>query len=134
MTFSRVSLVLLGLSGWVAVLVGHLAAGSAVRVVVTIVFLVLCPGAAVLGLVRPLLGRRDHTGDAMESAALAFAISVGLGMLVSEAYFLTGTFTMDRALITLAAATSAVSLLALITTSRARSPLPRRTDVLRRRP
>ncbi|MFD9940599.1 hypothetical protein ACFWYW_16485 [Nonomuraea sp. NPDC059023] len=120
MTFSRVSLLLLGLSGWVAVLVGHLAAGSAVRVVVTILFLVLCPGAAVLGLVRPLLGRRDHTGDAMESGALAFAISVGLGMLVSEAYFLTSTFTMDRALITLAAITSAAALAALITTSRAR--------------
>ncbi|MFI6905848.1 hypothetical protein ACIBKY_31605 [Nonomuraea sp. NPDC050394] len=122
MTFSRVSLLLLGLSGWLAVLVGHLAAGSAVRVVVTIMFLVLCPGAAVLGLVRPLLGRRDHTGDAMESGALAFAISVGLGMLVSEAYFLTSTFTMDRALITLAAITSAAALAALVTTSRTRAP------------
>ncbi|MFI6387369.1 hypothetical protein [Nonomuraea sp. NPDC050540] len=130
MTFSRVSLLLLGLSGWLAVLVGHLAAGSAVRVVVTILFLVLCPGAAVLGLVRPLLGRRDHTGDAMESGALAFAISVGLGMLVSEAYFLTSTFTMDRALITLAAITSAASLAALITTSRTRAP---HEGVLRRR-
>ncbi|MEV4889535.1 hypothetical protein AB0K48_09110 [Nonomuraea sp. NPDC055795] len=131
MTFSRVSLLLLGLSGWLAVLVGHLAAGSAVRVVVTILFLVLCPGAAVLGLVRPLLGRRDHTGDAMESGALAFAISVGLGMLVSEAYFLTSTFTMDRALITLAAITSAASLAALLTTSRTRAP---REGVIRRRP
>ncbi|MFI9558686.1 hypothetical protein [Nonomuraea endophytica] len=130
MTFSRVSLLLLGLSGWLAVLVGHLAAGSAVRVVVTILFLVLCPGAAVLGLVRPLLGRRDHTGDAMESGALAFAISVGLGMLVSEAYFLTSTFTLDRALITLAAITSLASLAAFITTSRTRAA---REGVIRRR-
>lgn len=130
MTFSRVSLLLLGLSGWLAVLVGHLAAGSAVRVVVTILFLVLCPGAAVLGLVRPLLGRRDHTGDAMESGALAFAISVGLGMLVSEAYFLTSTFTMDRALITLAAITTAAALAALVTTSRTRVS---REGVIRRR-
>ncbi|MFI7443306.1 hypothetical protein [Nonomuraea indica] len=126
MTFSRVSLLLLAASGWLAVLVTQAAPGSALRVVTTIVFLLVCPGAAVIGLVRPLLGRRDHTGDAMESGALALAISIGLGMIVSELYFLTATFTMSRTLITLAALTSAAALGALVTTRRAhRVPVPR---------
>ncbi|MFI6498807.1 hypothetical protein [Nonomuraea typhae] len=134
MTFSRLSLLLLGLSGWVAVLATLLSPGSPICVAVNVVFLLLCPGAAVLGLVRPLLGRRDHTGDAMESAALAFAISIGMGMLVSEAYFLTATFTLERTLITLAAVTSAAALGAAITSARARrAPLGRREGVVRRR-
>ncbi|WP_113701542.1 DUF1616 domain-containing protein [Nonomuraea lactucae] len=135
MTFSRVSLLLLAASGWLAVLVTETAAGAPLRVVVTMVFLLLCPGAAVIGLMRPLLGRRDHTGDAMESAALAFAISIGLGMIVSELYFLTATFTMSRALMTLAAFTTVAALGALVTTRRARrAPAPRREVNRRREP
>jgi hypothetical protein len=133
MTFSRVWLLLLAASGWITVLVADTAPGAPLRVVTTIVFLLVCPGAAMIVLIRPLLGRRDHTGDAMESAALTLAISIGLGILVSEAYFLTGTFTMSRAMITLAGITSAAALGALVTTRRLRrAPVPRR-EVSRRR-
>ncbi|MDF5757253.1 DUF1616 domain-containing protein [Spongiactinospora sp. TRM90649] len=112
---ARWPLVLLATTGWLALAATGLAPESPVRVTATLLFLLLCPGAAVLALVRPLLGPRDHSGDAMESAALTFAISVALGMLVTAGYYMTGTFTMQRAVITLASITSAGALGALVT-------------------
>ncbi|MEV4896085.1 helix-turn-helix domain-containing protein, partial [Nonomuraea sp. NPDC055795] len=66
-------------------------------------------GLTVLRVVTAAPERRWRATDLVQATGLAratvdrvlaFAISVGLGMLVSEAYFLTSTFTMDRALIT----------------------------------
>jgi uncharacterized membrane protein len=105
--------VLLALSGWVALLVTSTPAGSMPRVTVTLAFLLMCPGTALLALARPLLGPRQHSGDAMESVALAFALSIGTAMLVSTVYFMTGTFTLARAVTTLAVITSAAAIGAL---------------------
>ncbi|MGV9595286.1 hypothetical protein ACWDR1_01325 [Streptosporangium sandarakinum] len=106
---------LLALTGWLALLVTHVADPSFLRVTVTIVFMLTCPGAAVLALARPLFGRRDHAGDATESTALALALSVAIGMIVSEAFFMSGTFTTDRAMIALASITTVAALGALLT-------------------
>src|SRR5690606_27795644 len=83
------------------------------RVIASVLFLLVCPGASIMALVRPLLGRRDHSGDAMETVALTLAISIGLGMLVSELYFMTGTFEMESTLSVLAGITTTASLGAL---------------------
>ncbi|MFJ2031634.1 hypothetical protein [Streptosporangium sp. NPDC087985] len=115
MSRSRWPLLLLATTGWLTLLVTQVAGVGPLRVTVSVVFLLTCPGAAVLALARPLLGRRDHTGDAMESMALTLALSVSTGIIVSEAFFMSGTFTMRAAVTALAAVTSAASLGALLT-------------------
>ncbi|MFF5208967.1 hypothetical protein [Streptosporangium sp. NPDC000396] len=120
MNTSRWPTLLLAVSGWLALLATQAAGGGVLRVAVSLIFLLTCPGAAVLALVHPFLGPRDHTGDAMESMALTLAISVALGIIVSEAFFLSGTFTMPAAMATLAAITSAAALGSLLTARRAR--------------
>src|SRR5690606_18066482 len=107
-------LLLLAASGWLTLWVTTEAApGGPLRVIVSVLFLLVCPGASIMALVRPLLGRRDHSGDAMETVALTLAISIGLGMLVSELYFMTGTFEMESTLSVLAGITTTASLGAL---------------------
>lgn len=126
MSGSRWPMPLLAASGWLTLLVTQTADPGPLRLIVSVVFLLTCPGAAVLALVRPLLGRRDHTGDAMESMALTLALSVALGIIVSEAFFLGGTFTMVRAVTALAALTSVAALGALLTARLARRGAARR--------
>lgn len=110
----RWPLLLLAASGWLTLWVTTEAApGGPLRVIVSVLFLLVCPGASIMALVRPLLGRRDHSGDAMETVALTLAISIGLGMLVSELYFMTGTFEMESTLSVLAGITTTASLGAL---------------------
>ncbi|GAA3156531.1 hypothetical protein GCM10010466_54250 [Planomonospora alba] len=121
MNNARWPLLLLATSGWLTLLVATQAPGGApLRVTVTVVYLLTCPGAAVLALFRPLLAPRDHTGDAMESVALTVALSVALGILVGEAFFMTGTFTVYRALTVLATITSVAALGVPLTAYRAR--------------
>ncbi|MFC4060507.1 hypothetical protein ACFOWE_19560 [Planomonospora corallina] len=121
MNTSRWPLLLLATSGWLTLLVATQATGAApLRVTVTVVYLLTCPGAAVLAFFRPLLSPRDHTGDAMESLALTLALSVALGILVSEVFFMTGTFTVYRALTVLATITSLAALGVPLTAYRAR--------------
>ncbi|MFI0421486.1 hypothetical protein [Spongiactinospora sp. 9N601] len=117
---ARWPLLLLAASGWLALLSTGQAAGSAPRVAVTVLFLLVCPGAAVLALARPLLGPRDHSGDAMESVALTVTVSVALGMLVTAGYYMTGAFTMPRAVMTLAGITTVAALGALVMPGRRR--------------
>ncbi|GGK52848.1 hypothetical protein HS048_30845 [Planomonospora sp. ID91781] len=116
----RWPLLLLASSGWLALLTTETPGGAPLRVTVTVVFLLTCPGAAVLALFRPLLAPRDHTGDAMESIALTVALSVALGILVSEAFFMTGAFTVYRVLTALATITSLAALGVPLTAYRAR--------------
>ncbi|WP_326824813.1 hypothetical protein OHA77_30060 [Streptosporangium sp. NBC_01639] len=128
MSRSRWPLLLpLAVSGWLTLLVTQGVEAGPLRITVSVVFLLTCPGAALLALVRPLLDRRDHTGDAMESLALTVALSVSTGIIVSEAFFMSGTFTMRAAVTALAAVTSAAALGALFTGWLARrSPTGRR--------
>ncbi|WP_433243033.1 hypothetical protein ACQPYK_39135 [Streptosporangium sp. CA-135522] len=120
MSRSRWPLPLLAASGWLTPLVTQVANPGPLRIAVSVGFLLLCPGAAVLALVRPLLGRRDHAGDALESLALTLVLSVSIGVIVSEAFFLSGRFTMSAAVTALAAITSVAALGALFTVRRAR--------------
>ncbi|MGV9776298.1 hypothetical protein [Streptosporangium sp. NPDC003464] len=113
---SLLRLLLLAASGWLVLLVTEVPGAGPVRVAVSVVYLLTCPGAAVLALFRPLLGRRDHAGDALESMALTVALSVSTGVIVSEAFFLSGRFTMPAAVTALAGVTSAAALGALFTT------------------
>jgi hypothetical protein len=101
--------ILIAVSGWIAMAATLLPAASVERIVPTVAFLVLAPGAAFVG----LRSRIDHssTPDALEDFTLTIVVSLGLGALVSEALYLSHAFTLPRALIALAALTSAGALI-----------------------
>ena len=120
----RSSTVLLAASGWAALAATELPALSPLRIVVTLAFLGLCPGIAVLRIVAAT--RREDEGTAMHDdtthqdaarpepllgAALAVAVSLALATLVSEALFLAGGFTMPRCVMALSSLTTALALL-----------------------
>jgi hypothetical protein len=111
MRFSRFSTVLLPTSGWIALAATALPAQSPVRVVVAVAFLMVCPGAAVVVVADALMVRRGgRPYDRLAAAAIAVAVSLALGTLVSEAFALTGTFTVARCVIALATLTTGLAL------------------------
>ena len=100
--------VLLALSGWIALAATALPAASIERIVPTMAFLLLAPGGAVVG-----LRRRRHGGepaDRLGDWTLTVVVSLGLAVLVSEAYYLGHAFGTVRALGTLAALTTLAAL------------------------
>ncbi|MFE0674832.1 hypothetical protein [Streptomyces sp. NPDC058867] len=108
----------LALSGWLALAATALPDGSPVRVVITVAFLLVCPGLAALWWATgPGPRRGDGTAALLAPVVIAGAVSVALCALVAEALFVLGVFSPVRALIALAALTSA-----LVLTPRLRLP------------
>lgn len=102
----------LALSGWAAwAVVTFLPDALILRAVVTAAFLLVCPGLAAARWARPGRVRATDRTVVLETAVLALTISVSLGVLVVEPLFLSGAFTVTRALVALAAATSVLALL-----------------------
>jgi hypothetical protein len=102
----------LALSGWAAAAFTVLPAAAFPRVLVVAAFLLVCPGTAALRWVRPPGEERDPERVAvLESGVLAVVLSLALSVLVAEALFVTGIFTLARALLILAALTSVLALL-----------------------
>ncbi len=100
--------VLLALSGWIALAATALTAGGAVRIVLTVAFLVLGPGAALTGLRRRLTPQVEP--DAGEDRILTVVISLCLATLVSEAFYLGHCYTTVRAMSVLAGITTLAAL------------------------
>ncbi|MFB7243776.1 hypothetical protein ACFCYX_15085 [Streptomyces populi] len=113
----------LALSGWAAAaVVAFLPDALVLRAVVTTAFLLVCPGLAASRWARPGAARvRDRTA-ALERGVLTVTLSLSMAVLVVEPLFLTGTFTVTRALLALAAVTSALALLPKPGGRRSRAP------------
>jgi hypothetical protein len=96
----------LAVSGWTALAATLLPDGSPPRVIIAFAFLLLCPGAGAIRLGDAVLRRSGLRIDRLEALVLAIALSLAVGALVAEVFFLTGTFTTTRTLGALAAFTS----------------------------
>lgn len=108
------SLLRLGLasSGWVALgAVALLPEAAVLRVILTTAFLLVCPGLAALRVGLPAPARAMDPAIFLETAALALVVSMSLSVLVAEVLFLSGVFTVTRALLALAVLTSLLALL-----------------------
>ena len=101
----------LAASGWLALAATALPDGSPARVAIAFAFLLLCPGAAAVRIATAALDRgRGRTMDLLEAGVLTVAVSLALGALVGEAFFISHSFTTTRAIIALAAITTAAAL------------------------
>jgi hypothetical protein len=103
-------------SGWLALACTLLPPASLERILPTIAFLALAPGAAFVGLRRRLRrsGSDAATREAaldLEDAVLAVVTSLSAAVLVSEGLFVAHAFTMPRAMLALAALTSVAALI-----------------------
>jgi hypothetical protein len=100
----------LAASGWPALAATALPPSHPLRVIVTTVFLLLCPGLATgrPAWLRALRGARPTV--LLEAFVLAVMLSLALSALVAEAFFLSDAFTPGRALLALAVITSALAL------------------------
>ncbi|MER8182021.1 glycoside hydrolase family 16 protein [Kitasatospora sp. NPDC094015] len=109
---------LLGLSGWLALLTLALPAADPVRTAVAGAFVLLCPGAAAT---LPAPGRPRATGwpERLTTALLTVALSAAFATVTAVALFLAHAFTPGRALAVLALLTS---LLVLLPGRRGRRP------------
>lgn len=100
----------LALSGWAALAaVAFLPEAHVLRMIVTAAFLLVCPGAAAVRWARSAWA--GERAIILEAAVLALVVSMSLSVLVAEALFLSGTFTVRRALLVLAVVTSVLALL-----------------------
>ncbi|QMU77476.1 hypothetical protein GXW83_19015 [Streptacidiphilus sp. PB12-B1b] len=99
-------------SGWVALASTALPAADPLRVLLVTAFTVLGPGAAAVRLAARPPGRRDRPSAALEAAVLTVALSLSLGALVAEGFFLSHGLSVRRALGVLAALTTLLVLLA----------------------
>lgn len=106
----------LAASGWIALAATALPDGSPPRVAIAAVFILACPGAALVRLGKAALARRGHAMDRLETGVLTVALSLAVGALVSEAFLISHSYTTTRATITLA----------VITTLAALCPVPHR--------
>ncbi|MHA6764292.1 glycoside hydrolase family 16 protein [Streptacidiphilus sp. PAMC 29251] len=100
----------LALSGWVALAVTALPAAGFLRVLVVTAFLLLCPGAAAVRMAAAGPGRPGRGLRTLESAVLTVALSLSIGALVAEAFFLGHSFSATRVLAVLAALTTLMAL------------------------
>ncbi len=110
---SRRPTLALALSGWIALAATTVSAVPALRAVVTSVFLLLCPGLALVLSAQALLARRGHRLDRLEAVVFTVALSLSVDALVAVGFHLTGSFTPVRATAVLAALTTAGALFAL---------------------
>lgn len=107
----RPSTALLAASGWAALAATALPALSPPRVAVTLAFLAVCPGTAVLRIAAKTGHEDAARPEPLLAAALAVAVSLALATLVSEALFLAGGFTMPRCVMALSSLTTVLALL-----------------------
>ncbi|MGW1749023.1 hypothetical protein ACWCRD_26100 [Streptomyces sp. NPDC002092] len=99
-------------SGWVALAAVVLLPEAAVlRVILATAFLLLCPGLTALRWSPPASARATDPAIFLETAVLAPVVSMSLSVLVAEVLFLSGVFTITRALLALAVLTSLLALL-----------------------
>lgn len=98
-------------SGWVALAATALPAAFPLRVLVTAVFLLVCPGLAVtlLFTARPFAPEAGRAA-LVEAAVLTGALSLSLSALVAEALFLSHAFSPTWALLVLAVLSSLAAL------------------------
>lgn len=96
----------LAVSGWVALAATLLPEGSPPRVIIALAFVLLCPGAAAVRLGDALLRRAGLRIDRLEAFVLSIALSLAIGALVTETFFLTATYTTTRAMVVLAGFTT----------------------------
>ncbi|RKE22622.1 family 16 glycosylhydrolase [Streptomyces sp. TLI_171] len=101
---------LLAASGWAAVLVTALQPGNPVRAAVVAAFLLAGPGTAAVRLARVMPGRPTTLPERIGHAGLVVGTSLALATLTGEALLLTDSFTSVRALVVLAALTTAGAL------------------------
>ncbi|WP_283137686.1 hypothetical protein [Rhizohabitans arisaemae] len=113
MRVPRTLFLLLAASGWLTLTVVQSAPGP-VRLVASLTFLLLGPGFAVVAAIRPMLSRKGYVANPLEATALALALSVSLGVLVSETFFLLGRFEAADVLMVLAGLTTWAALWALV--------------------
>ncbi|MEV3967575.1 hypothetical protein AB0K68_05465 [Streptomyces sp. NPDC050698] len=115
----------LALSGWLA-LAATLALPDAgvPRLLIICSFLLLCPGFAATRWARPTPWHDRGWPFFVETALLAVALSLCLGVLAVEPFYLTESFTTTRVIVALAVMTS---LLALLPTPGTRRPGARPT-------
>ena len=106
----------LALSGWIALAATRLPAGSTPRVAIAALFLLACPGLALVRIPAAVRARHGRAMEPLETAVLAVALSLAAGALVSEAFYLTDSFTLARA----------GAVLALLTSLAALTPIPAR--------
>ena len=106
----------LAASGWIALAATALPGGSPLRVLIAFAFMLTCPGAALVRLGNAALTRHGRTMDRLEAGVLTVTLSLAIGALVSEAFFITHSYTTTRATVTLA----------VITTLAALCPVPHR--------
>ncbi|MFJ1702659.1 family 16 glycosylhydrolase [Kitasatospora sp. NPDC088346] len=102
---------LLGLSGWFALLTTLLPPADPARVAVTGAFLLVCPGAAVLLASPPRIRAATDWPDRLATAAFAVALSLAIATVTAVALFLAHAFTLGRALGALALLTTLLVLL-----------------------
>ena len=107
----------LALSGWIALAATRLPAGSPARVTIAALFLLTCPGLALVRIPAAVRARCGRPLEPLETAVLTVALSLAAGALVSEAFYLTDSFTLARA----------GAALALLTSLAALCPTPART-------
>ncbi len=106
---------LLAVSGWIAFAATLLPPASPERIIPTLAFLVLAPGAACVGLYHRVA---RPPADTLENLAFTVMLSLGSAALISEALYLTHVFTLNRAFAALAALTT----LAALCPGRAKEP------------
>ena len=113
----------LALSGWAALAaVTFLPDAVVLRVVVTTAFLLVCPGLAASRWARPGPVRATDRTAVLETCVLTVVLSLSLAVLAVEPMFLSDTFTVTRALLALAVATSVLALLPKPGRRRRRAP------------
>lgn len=102
---------LLAGSGWIALAAATvLPDGNALRAVTAFAFLLTCPGAALVRLGNAHLARHGRPMDRLEASVLAVTLSLAVGALATEAFFITGSYTLTRATAVLAAVTTLAAL------------------------
>lgn len=102
----------LAMSGWTALAAAILLPeAGALRVLVTTVFLLVCPGLAAARWARPTCGWTGRRTAVLDTAVLAVVLSMSLALLAAEVLFLSGAFTATRVFLVLAVVTSVLALL-----------------------
>jgi hypothetical protein len=109
----------LALSGWIALAATRLPAASPARVTIAALFLLICPGLALVRIPAAVRARCGRPLEPLETGVLTVALSFAAGALVSEAFYLTDSFTLARA----------GAALALLTSLAALCPVPARAPV-----
>jgi hypothetical protein len=100
----------LALTGWITLAAIRLPDANPARVTIAALFLLACPGLALVRIPAAMRARCGRPLEPLETAVLAVALSLAAGALVSEAFYLTDSFSPARAGAVLAALTSIAAL------------------------